>query len=92
MTQGTLDELVKGPTFHPISASRKIKNRVASILFGGSFLIAMVPLIWLLYTVVERGFRAVTSSTWWNKSLAAFCRNSSTAVCTTRSTERSSSP
>ena len=30
----------------------------------------MVPLVWLLYTVVERGFRAVTSSTWWNKSLA----------------------
>ena len=25
-----LDMPVKGPTFHPISASRKIKNRVAS--------------------------------------------------------------
>ena len=70
MTQGTLDELVKGPTFHPISASRKIKNRVASLLFGASFLIALVPLVWLLYTVVERGFRAITSSTWWNKSLS----------------------
>jgi phosphate transport system permease protein len=70
MTQGTLDELVKGPTFHPVSTSRKIKNRVASLLFGGSFLIAMVPLIWLLYTVLERGVRAVMSSTWWNRSLA----------------------
>jgi phosphate transport system permease protein len=62
--------LVKGPTFHPISASRKIRNRLASVLFGTSFLIAMVPLVWLLYTVLERGFRAVVSSTWWNKSLA----------------------
>lgn len=70
MTQSTLDTLVKGPTFHPISTSRKIKNRVASMLFGASFLIAMVPLVWLLYTVLERGFRAVISSTWWNKSLA----------------------
>ncbi|WP_123026077.1 phosphate ABC transporter permease PstA [Mycolicibacterium stellerae] len=70
MTQSTLDTLVKGPTFHPISTSRKIKNRVASLLFGASFLIAMVPLVWLLYTVVERGFRAIISSTWWNKSLA----------------------
>jgi phosphate transport system permease protein len=70
MTQASLDALVKGPTFHPISASRKIKNRLASILFGASFLIAMVPLVWLLYTVLERGFRAIISSTWWNKSLA----------------------
>jgi phosphate transport system permease protein len=70
MTQATLDALVKGPTFHPISVSRKIKNRLASILFATSFLIAMVPLVWLLYTVVERGFRAIMSSTWWNKSLA----------------------
>jgi len=70
MTQAALDSLVKGPTFHPISTSRKIKNRLASLLFGASFLIALVPLVWLLYTVLERGFRAVISSTWWNKSLA----------------------
>jgi phosphate transport system permease protein len=70
MTQATLDALVKGPTFPPISVSRKIKNRLASILFATSFLIAMVPLVWLLYTVVGRGFRAIMSSTWWNKSLA----------------------
>jgi phosphate transport system permease protein len=70
MTQATLDEPVKGPAFHPVSASRKVKNRVAAILFAVSFLIAMVPLVWLLYTVVERGFRAITSSTWWGKSLA----------------------
>ena len=70
MTQATLDSLVKGPTFHPINTGRKFKNRLASVLFGTSFLIAMVPLVWLLYTVLERGFRAVISSTWWNKSLA----------------------
>jgi phosphate transport system permease protein len=70
MTQTTMDALVKGPTFHPISAGRKIKDHLASVLFGTSFLIAMVPLVWLLYTVVERGFRAVTRSTWWQKSLA----------------------
>jgi phosphate transport system permease protein len=70
MTHATLDSLVKGPTFHPVSTSRRIKNRLASLLFGASFLIALVPLVWLLYTVLERGFRAVISSTWWNKSLA----------------------
>lgn len=69
MTQ-TLDMAVKGPTFHPISISRKIKNNVATTLFWASFVIAMVPLVWVLYTVLERGFKAIISATWWNKSLA----------------------
>ena len=70
MTEATLDAPVKAPAFHQISASRKIKNRVAEGLFALSFLIAMVPLVWVLYTVIERGFKAIISSTWWNKSLA----------------------
>lgn len=70
MTEATLEAPVKAPAFHQISAGRKIKNRVAESLFALSFLIAMVPLVWLLYTVIERGFNAVVSSTWWNKSLA----------------------
>ena len=70
MSTEALDVAVKGPTFHPLSTSRKLKNKVATILFGTSFLIAMIPLVWLLYTVVERGFRAVISPGWWNRSLA----------------------
>lgn len=69
MTQATLDPSVKGPTFHPISPARKIKNSVATFLFGASFVIAMVPLIWVLYTVTSRGFSAVISSQWWSRSL-----------------------
>jgi phosphate transport system permease protein len=69
MTQ-TLDPLVKGPTFHPISTSRKVKNSVAKGLFWASFLIAMVPLVWVLYTVVSRGLMAILSADWWGKSLA----------------------
>jgi phosphate transport system permease protein len=70
MTEATLDAPVKAPAFHQISVSRKIKNRVAEGLFALSFLIAMVPLVWVLYTVIDRGFKAIISSTWWNKSLA----------------------
>jgi len=70
MRQATLDAPIKGPTFHPISLSRKIKNNLATILFGTSFLIAMVPLVWLLYTVLERGFKAVVTPGWWTRSLA----------------------
>jgi phosphate transport system permease protein len=70
MTDTTLDRLVKSPTFHPTSAARKLKNNIATILFGTSFVIAMIPLVWLLYTVLSRGFQAIISSTWWNRSLA----------------------
>ena len=70
MSTEALDVAVKGPTFHPLSAGRKIKNKIATVAFGTSFLIAMVPLVWVLYTVLERGFKAVISSGWWSRSLA----------------------
>lgn len=66
----TLDPPVKAPTFHPVSSSRKIKNGVATALFTASFVIAMIPLAWLLYTVLAKGITAVLSSTWWTHSLS----------------------
>ncbi len=68
MTQ-TMDSALKGPTFHPISTSRKIKNQAATILFTGAFLLALVPLAWVLLTVLGKGLRAMTLSTWWTNSL-----------------------
>lgn len=65
-----LESPVKGPIFHPVSVGRKIKDRLAKVLFATSFLIALVPLVWVLYTVVRRGFSAIVSSTWWTHSLA----------------------
>ncbi|MBB5162205.1 phosphate ABC transporter permease PstA [Mycobacterium sp. AZCC_0083] len=70
MTDTMLDRAVKSPTFHPIGTARKLKNNIATILFGTSFVIAMIPLVWLLYTVLSRGFQAIISSTWWSRSLA----------------------
>jgi phosphate transport system permease protein len=66
----TLDSPVKAPTFHQTSLARKVKNRVAATLFTTAFVIAMVPLVWLLYTVISRGYHAVISANWWQKSLA----------------------
>ncbi len=70
MTDTMLERPVKAPTFHPISASRKVKDRIAQTSFAAAFLIAMVPLVWVLYTVISRGFHAIITSTWWNRSLA----------------------
>lgn len=64
-----LDQPVKGPTFHPVSLARRLKNNIASSLFVAAFGIALIPLFWVLFIVLERGWRGVTKSGWWTRSL-----------------------
>jgi phosphate transport system permease protein len=66
----TLDKPVKAPTFQGVSLRRKITNNVATVLVTASVVIAVVPLVWVLLTVMVKGFGAVTSSTWWFNSQA----------------------
>jgi phosphate transport system permease protein len=66
----TLDRPVKAPVFQGLSLRRKIANNTAGVLVVASVLIALVPLVWVLYTVVVKGFKAVTSSGWWTHSQA----------------------
>lgn len=70
MTNETLAKPVAAPTFHPIGTGRKVRNSLAAVFFTGSFVLATVPLVWVLYTVLERGLEAVLSPGWWNRSLA----------------------
>ena len=48
---------------------RRTKNRVATSLFLTAFAIAMVPLVWVLWIVIQRGWYGVTRTGWWTKSL-----------------------
>ncbi len=64
------DRPASTPPFQSVSTSRKIKNHVATGLVGLAFLVALVPLVWVLVTVVGRGFRAIVSSSWWSRSLS----------------------
>lgn len=57
------------PAFQKISTGRQIKDHVATALTGLAFAIAVVPLVWLLFTVVANGYEALLSSSWWSKSL-----------------------
>lgn len=66
---GTLSQPVKTATFRRISIGRRIKNHLATILFLASFVVALVPLVWVLWVVVARGWWAVTRSGWWTHSL-----------------------
>lgn len=55
--------------FTEISSSRRVKNAIAGVLVTLAFGVALVPLLWLLYTVIGKGIKAVVSFTWWTHSL-----------------------
>jgi phosphate transport system permease protein len=52
-----------------VSSGRRAKDVLARVLTTAAFLIAVVPLLWVLYTVIAKGARAVTSASWWTHSL-----------------------
>jgi phosphate transport system permease protein len=65
-----LDRPLKSRTFTSVSLRRRVANATATVLVTLSMLVALTPLIWVLYSVVAKGFRAVTSSGWWTHSQA----------------------
>jgi phosphate transport system permease protein len=72
MTRAGVDALeqpVKTEVFRSLSLRRRITNNAAALFFVWSFLVALVPLIWVLSVVVARGWYAVTRSGWWTHSL-----------------------
>lgn len=64
----TLDRPVKGPTFQGVSLRRKLANSTATVLVSLSLAVAVVPLLWVLYAVVSKGYKIVLDSTWWTNS------------------------
>jgi phosphate transport system permease protein len=69
MSAPTLDLPVKAVAVRRISIGRRIKNNVAGLFFVTSFGIALVPLGWLLWVVIQRGWYAITQPGWWSHSL-----------------------
>ena len=66
----TLDRPVKATTFQGVSVRRKVVNNFATVLVTLSLLIAMVPLLWVLFSVITKGLAAITSPTWFTNSQA----------------------
>jgi phosphate transport system permease protein len=69
MSAPTLDLPVKAAAVRRISIGRRIKNNVAALFFVTSFVIALMPLVWLLWVVVQRGWYAIMQPGWWTQSL-----------------------
>lgn len=59
-----LDRPVKARTFSGLARRRRLVNSLATVL------VALTPLIWVLGSVIAKGFKAVTSSAWWTHSQA----------------------
>ncbi len=51
-----------------IGIGRKVKNHLATTLIVASFLVALVPLVWLLWTVIGKGMHALLHLDWWTKT------------------------
>lgn len=69
MSVGTQSEPVKTAAFRPVSTARRVKNGIATMLFLASFVVALIPLIWVLWVVIDRGRYAITHTDWWTHSL-----------------------
>lgn len=55
--------------FIPISTGRRARSATWGVLVVAAFVIALIPLAWLLVVVITRGFEAIISPTWWTNSL-----------------------
>jgi phosphate transport system permease protein len=65
-----LDRPVKERTFAAVSLRRRVADNIATVLVTLAMGAALVPLVWVMYSVIEHGFAAVTSSGWWTHSQA----------------------
>ncbi|NNG37859.1 phosphate ABC transporter permease PstA [Flexivirga sp. ID2601S] len=52
---------------HGKSGIRVLKNNIATVVIWAAFLIALIPLVWILWTVLSKGLSTMLSVTWWQK-------------------------
>ncbi len=50
------------------SGGRAVKDKAATVVMWLAFLIAMIPLVWILGTVLVKGGNLLLESTWWTHS------------------------
>lgn len=63
------------PTFAKGRGSRRAKNAAATTLVWAAFGVALVPLVWLLYTVIGKGYHVILHSGWWTSDQAGITFN-----------------
>ena len=76
MSTTVLDSPVKGPTFRGVGTRRRLTDYTATVLVTLSVLVALVPLAWVLITVISKGMTALLSSTWFTHSFSGLTASS----------------
>jgi phosphate transport system permease protein len=66
-TQNAPAPAAASPIDNP-TRSREIKNAIATIVVWVAFGIAIVPLVWILWTVISKGANLLDDATWWTNS------------------------
>src|SRR5450631_4857507 len=54
--------------FNHRSRARALRNHIARVVMWTAFAVAMVPLVWILWSVVTKGGALLLNSTWWTNS------------------------
>ena len=65
-----LDRPLKPRTFAGLGRRRRAANNVATALVTLAMLLALTPLAMVLCSVIAKGLKAITSTTWWTHSQA----------------------
>jgi phosphate transport system permease protein len=65
-----LDRPLKARTISALGWRRRVANNAATVLVSVSVAIALMPLLWVLCSVIAKGFKAITSTVWWWHSQA----------------------
>jgi len=65
-----LDRPLKPRTFSGLGRRRRVANNVVTVLVTLSTVIALTPLVLVLYSVIAKGYQVITSSVWWTHSQA----------------------
>ncbi|WP_028925589.1 phosphate ABC transporter permease PstA [Pseudonocardia acaciae] len=68
-TSPPIDAPAIRPAFTSISTGRKVRNGVATGLVTLAFALAVVPLVWVIYTVLAKGAGVIVNINWWFQSL-----------------------
>jgi len=64
----TTTENARRTALPTLSTGRKVKNGVATGLIWAAFVVAMIPLVWVLLTTISRGLPALLDLDWWTTS------------------------
>ena len=58
-----------GPTgLGHTARGRAVKDQIARLVMWGAFLLALVPLVWILWTVGSKGYHLLLDAQWWTNS------------------------